>query len=62
MNIKSTNSSLVLEVSISGGSEYFDKQLLYINLKTKQPEKMEILDVKGDPKFIVTYNEFEWKK
>ena len=62
MNIKSTSSSLVLEVSISGGSEYFDKQLLYINLKTKQPEKMEILDVKGNPKFIVTYNEFEWKK
>lgn len=62
LNIKLTNSSLVLEVSISGGSEYFDKQILYINLKTKQPEKMEILDVKGNPKFIVTYNEFKWKK
>lgn len=62
LNIKLTNSSLLLEVGISGGSEYFDKQLLYINLKTKQPEKMEILDIKGNPKFIVTYNEFEWKK
>lgn len=62
LSIKLTNNNLVLEVCISGGSEYFNKQLLYINLKTKEPEKMEILDIKGQPKFIVTYSEFEWKK
>lgn len=62
LNMKLTNSSLTLEVSIPGDSEYFNKQILYIDLKTKQPEKMEILDIKGSPKFIVTYNEFEWKK
>ena len=58
----SNNSSLILEVGIPGGSEYFNKQVLYINLKTKEPEKMEILNNEGNPKFIVTYNEFEWKK
>ena len=62
LNIKSNNSSLILEVGIPGGSEYFNKQVLYINLKTKEPEKMEILNNEGNPKFIVTYNEFEWKK
>jgi len=62
LNIKLTNNNLVLEVCISGDSDYFNKQLLYINLKTKDPEKMEILDINGQSKFIVTYSEFKWKK
>ena len=40
---------------------YFSKQILYIDKKTKNPVKMEILDNEGEKKFIVEYTNFESK-
>ncbi len=62
VNIKLSNNNLVLEATIPGDNEYFNKQLLYINKETKNPEKMEILNSKGEPSFTVKYKEFECKK
>ena len=38
---------------------YFKKQILYIDKKTKNPVKMEILDNEGKQKFIVEYTDFK---
>lgn len=62
VNINLSNGNLVLETYIPGENEYFNKQVLYINSKTKEPQKMEILDINGQPKFTVIYKEFEWNK
>ena len=62
VSIKTTNNRLVLETQIPGDNQYFSKQVLYVNVDTKNPEKMEILDFKGQPKFTVNYKDFEWKK
>ena len=51
LNIKLSNNSLILETIIPGDNEYFDKQILYINKETKNPEKMEILNNEGKAKF-----------
>ncbi len=62
-NIKKTlsNEQLILEANIQADSIYFDKQILYIDKKTKNPVKMEILDKEGEYKFIVKYSNFEIK-
>lgn len=60
--IKLAKGSLYLETLIPGDNQYFSKQALYINSKTKLPEKMEILDDKNDIRFTVTYKDFEYKK
>lgn len=62
VDIKITNNKLVLETQIPGDNEYFSKQVLYVSVETKEPEKMEILDFKGQPKFTVKYKNFDWKK
>lgn len=62
VTIKLSNGSLYLETLIPGDNQYFSKQALYINSKTKLPEKMEILDDKDDIRFTVTYKNFEYKK
>ena len=62
VGINFTKGKLVLETYIPGNDEYFNKQVLYVNTKTKNPEKMEILDDKENPRFIVTYKDFESKK
>lgn len=62
VNIKLSKGSLCLETLIPGDNQYFSKQILYINSKTKLPEKMEILDDKNDIRFTVTYKDFEYKK
>lgn len=62
VNIKLSNNSLILETTIPGDNEYFNKQILYVNKDTKDPEKMEILNAKGKPSFTVKYKEFECKK
>ena len=54
--------SLILETYIPGEDEYFNKQVLYINTETKNPEKMEILDIKGKNRFIVNYKDFKYTK
>ncbi len=62
VNIKLSNNSLILETTIPGDNEYFNKQILYVNKDTKDPEKMEILNAKGKTSFTVKYKEFECKK
>ena len=62
VNIKLSGDSLILETTIPGDNEYFNKQILYVNKETKNPEKMEILNAEGKPSFKVKYKEFEWKK
>lgn len=52
---------MVLDVDIKGDSKYFNRQKLYVNKNTKNPEKMEILDEEGNEKFIVKYSNFECK-
>ena len=51
---------LALEIDIPENI-YFSKQILYIDKKTKNPVKMEILDNEGEKKFIVEYTDFESK-
>ena len=51
---------LALEIDIPENI-YFSKQILYIDKKTKNPAKMEILDNEGEKKFIVEYTDFQSK-
>ncbi len=60
--LEATESELKIEIEIPGDNKYFDKQILYINNKTKNPDKMEILDNKGEQIFIVTYEDFKYEK
>ena len=62
VNIKLSGNSLSLETIIPGDNEYFYKQILYINKETKNPEKMEILNDKGNQSFVVKYKDFECRK
>lgn len=62
VNIKLSGNSLILETIIPGDNEYFYKQILYINKETKNPEKMEILNDKGNQSFVVKYKDFECRK
>lgn len=62
VTIKLSKDSLYLETLIPGDNQYFSKQALYINSKTKLPEKMEILDDKNNTRFTITYKDFEYKK
>ena len=61
-NIKLSNDKLVLEATIPGDDEYFNKQVLYVDIEKKVPTKMEILDKEGKTKFIITYKNFQYKK
>lgn len=57
-----SQNQLKIEIDIPGENKYFNKQVLYVNNKTKNPEKMEILDNEGTQKFIVTYENFKYEK
>ena len=57
-----TENELKIEVKIPGNNKYFNKQILYVNNKTKTPDKMEIVDNKENPRFIVTYEGFKYNK
>ena len=57
-----TENELKIEVKIPGNNKYFNKQILYVNNKTKTPYKMEIVDNKENPRFIVTYEDFKYNK
>lgn len=61
LDIKLSGDNLILETQIPGENKYFTKQILYINTKTKNPVKMEILDDEGNVRFNVNYKEFEYK-
>ena len=60
--LESTQDQLKIEIKIPGDNKYFNKQILYVNNKTKNPEKMEIIDYEGSPRFIVTYEDFKYEK
>lgn len=60
--LKLTKTQLAIEIEIPGNNKYFNKQILYVNNNTKNPEKMEIIDSEGIPRFIVTYENFEYEK
>ena len=49
---------LALEIDVPENI-YFSKQILYIDKKTKNPVKMEILNNEGEKKFIVNYTNFQ---
>ena len=57
-----TENELKIEVKIPGNNKYFNKQILYVNNTTKTPDKMEIVDNKENPRFIVTYEDFKYNK
>ena len=57
-----TESELKIETEIPGDNKYFNKQILYVDNKTKNPNKMEILDSEDKPIFIVTYEDFKYEK
>ena len=57
-----TKGNLILETYIPGEDEYFNKQVLYVNTETKNPDKMEILDIKGKNRFTVNYKDFKYTK
>lgn len=57
-----TESELKIETEIPGDNKYFNKQILYVDNKTKNPNKMEILDNEDKPIFIVTYEDFKYEK
>lgn len=62
VNLESTNNELKIEVEIPGDNKYFNKQILYVNNKTKNPDRMEIIDNEESPRFIVTYENFKYEK
>lgn len=57
-----TERELKIETEIPGDNKYFNKQILYVDNKTKNPNKMEILDNEDKPIFIVTYEDFKYEK
>lgn len=61
IDIKLSGDNLILETQIPGDNKYFKKQVLYINTKTKNPVKMEILDSEDNIRFNINYKEFEYK-
>ena len=62
IEIQLAKGNLILETYIPGEDEYFNKQVLYVNTETKNPEKMEILDIKGKNRFTVNYKDFKYTK
>ena len=62
IKLELTENELKIEVKIPGNNKYFNKQILYVNNKTKTPDKMEIVDNKENPRFIVTYEDFKYNK
>ena len=62
VTLESTSNQLKIEIEIPGDNKYFNKQILYVNNKTKNPEKMEIIDYEELPRFIVTYEDFQYEK
>lgn len=61
VDIRLSKGKLVLSTDIPGENKYFSKQILYVDIKAKNPEKMEIVDDKGISRFIVNYREFDYK-
>ncbi|WP_455541972.1 germination lipoprotein GerS [Intestinibacter sp.] len=61
INMSVSDEQLILERDLSQENAYLSKQILYIDKKTKNPVKMEILNNEGEKKFVVNYTNFELK-
>ena len=60
--LETTDNELKIEIEIPGDNKYFNKQILYVNNNTKNPDKMEILNSEGEAIFIVKYKNFKYNK
>lgn len=58
INMSVSEKQLILERDLSHENSCLSKQILYIDKKTKNPVKMEILNSEGEKKFIVNYTIF----
>ena len=61
INMSVSEKQLILERDLSHENSCLSKQILYIDKKTKNPVKMEILNSEGEKKFIVNYTDFQPK-
>ena len=59
INMSVSEKQLILERDLSHENSCLSKQILYIDKKTKNPVKMEILNSEGEKKFIVNYTNFQ---
>lgn len=59
INMSVSEEQLILERDLSQENSCLSKQILYIDKKTKNPVKMEILNNEGEKKFIVNYTDFQ---
>ena len=59
INMSVSEEQLILERDLSQENSCLSKQILYIDKKTKNPVKMEILHNEGEKKFIVNYTNFQ---
>lgn len=50
----------ILEAKIPGGNKFFYSEKLWINNKTKSPEKLVIYDTEGKERIILEIKEFEY--
>jgi len=53
---------LFIELYIPGGNKNIDKGILQVNTETKAPEKISILDFKGNLKAEIIYSNFKFEK
>lgn len=51
---------IIIEAPIPGGSQYFDKQMLWIDTKKLEPYKLHIVDKGGVTRFRVYYEGFKY--
>ena len=59
INMSVSEKQLILERDLSHEKSCLSKQILYIDKKTKNPVKVEILNNEGEKKFIVNYTNFQ---
>lgn len=50
----------ILEAKIPSGNKYFSTEKLWINNKTKVPEKLIIFDTEQKERVVLTFNSFEY--
>ncbi len=60
VNWQNSSQDIVLEAIIPGGNPYFAYQRLWINKKTKKPEKLYIYDERDRVVFKIFYQAFEY--
>ena len=48
-----------LKITKDMPNDYFNKQILYVNKKTKLPQKMQIIDINGNTRFDIIYKDFK---